>query len=112
MLCDITLAFISMNENILIPVVLVPLAILLLILDFTRQIAILTQWAIENGFKILDSERRFFRRGPFFWTTSRGRVVYYVRVKAEDGEIRSGWVRCGNWWLGVFINQAEVRWDE
>lgn len=101
-----------MNENLLIPVVLVPLAILLLIVEFTRPIAILNQWASENRFAILNSERRYIRRGPFFWTTSRGQVVYYVRVQAETGEIKSGWVRCGNWWLGVFVNQAEVRWDE
>lgn len=101
-----------MNESILIPVALAFLAIVFLVLEITRPIEILNQWAGDNSFEILNYERRYVRRGPFFWTTSRGQVVYYVCVKAENGEIRSGWVRCGNWWLGLWINEADVRWDD
>jgi hypothetical protein len=28
------------------------------------------------------------------------------------GGVRSGWVRCGSWWLGLLSDQVEVRWDQ
>src|SRR5262249_35973173 len=54
--------------------------------------------------------RNFFR-GPFFWTSSKGQTVYRVTVEVK-GAVRTGWVRCGSWWLGLRSEQVEVRWDE
>jgi hypothetical protein len=79
--------------------------------NISRSRTLLRGWAAQNGFEILHSEFRFFRRGPFFWTTSKGQTVYYVRVRDAEGQTRSGWVRCGSWWLGLCSNKTEARWN-
>jgi len=79
---------------------------------FSRSRLVLEQWAAKQGFQILHSEYRNLFRGPFFWTTSRGQTVYYVRVRDRRGIERSGWVRCGGWFFGLMTNKAEVRWED
>jgi hypothetical protein len=79
---------------------------------FSRSKALLKQWASENGFELLHSEYRNFFKGPFFWTTSRGQTVYYVQVSDSAGNVRSGWVRCGSWWMGLMSDKTEVRWED
>jgi hypothetical protein len=79
---------------------------------YSRSRAVLEQWAAQNGYQIVNSEYRTFRRGPFLWSTSKGQTVYYVEVYDQQGNRRSGWVRCGSWWMGLWNDQAEVRWDE
>lgn len=77
-----------------------------------RSGSVLEQWAKDNGFEILSSEYRHLFRGPFFWTTSKGQTVYYVRVRSHDGDERTGWVRCGGFFFGLLSDRAEVRWEE
>ena len=79
---------------------------------YSRSRSVLEQWANEHGFEILHSEYRTLFRGPFFWTTSRGQTVYYVRVRDRQGTEHTGWVRCGGWFLGLMTNKAEVRWEK
>ena len=79
--------------------------------NFSRSRALLRQWAQENGYEILESHYRVFRKGPFFWTSSRGQTVYYVKTRDRQGYLRSGWVRCGSWWWGLWSDQTEVRWE-
>jgi hypothetical protein len=86
-------------------------AIAMLVFHFTRAESILEQWAEENGYEILSSERRWLG-GAFWWRKSEDQEVFYVTVRMHDGEIRRGWVRCGGWILGMLSNQAEVEWDE
>ena len=81
----------------------------------SRAKAILDSWAIAGGFQILDFKKRYLiGTGPFkWWTNSRNQIIYWVSVRDAAGRERSGWVRCGSYWGGVwFSNQAEVRWDE
>ena len=77
-----------------------------------RSQTILQRWADENGYQIVASEHRLFRRGPFLWTTSRGQTVYHVTVMDATGQTHRGHVRCGSFWLGLWREQAEVRWEE
>jgi hypothetical protein len=51
------------------------------------------------------------RRGPCFFNSARGQVVYTVTVLDGMGRERKGWVKVGSWLLGTFSSQAEVRWD-
>ena len=94
----------------------IPLVVLIvvgsLVWHFSRSRSLLEQWATANGFQILDSEYRSFRRGPFFWTTSKSQTVYYVKVRDREGRTHSGWVRCGSWFLGLWSDRTEVRWDD
>ena len=79
---------------------------------FSRSRSVLEQWAQANGYEILHSEYRNLFRGPFFWTSSKGQTVYYVKVRDRAGHERSGWVRCGGFWAGLFSDKAEVRWED
>ena len=78
----------------------------------SRSISVLENWARENNFDILEREQRLWFKGPFFWTTSRGQTVYHVTVRDNNGAVRSGWVRCGGWFLGLMSDHAEVRWEQ
>ena len=78
----------------------------------SRSRSVIELWAEANQFQIISSEERYFSRGPFFWTTSKGQTVYYITVRDAAGHLRSGWIRCGSWWGGLFSDQAEVRWDD
>ncbi len=101
--------------TILVVAVIIVVAVILVVFPrviFPRSRRILESWAAENDYGILSSELRWMRRGPFFITTSKNQVVYYVEVETSDGTVKRGWVRCGGWWRGVFVDKAEVRWDE
>jgi hypothetical protein len=78
----------------------------------TRARTILKRWANSNGYRIVEQQRRHLRRGPFFWTTGKGQVVYRIVAESLDGQIRHGYVRCGGIFLGVLSDHAEVRWDK
>ena len=103
-----------MNDGIQILAILavVAFAACLITWHFSRSRSVLEQWAHDHGFRILHSEYRNFSKGPFFWTSSKGQTVYYVTVRDGSGNVRSGWVRCGGWLLGLMSDKAEVRWDD
>ena len=88
------------------------LAIASIAWHFRRSRSLLDRWAEGNEFRILQSEYRHIFRGPFFWTSSKGQTVYRVTVEDRAGNVRSGWVRCGGWWLGLWSDNVEARWDE
>jgi len=79
---------------------------------FGRSNSLLHQWAARNGYRIIRQEYRNFFKGPFFWASTQGQTVYYVVVEDSGGNRRSGWLRCGGWWLGLFSDNVEVRWDD
>jgi hypothetical protein len=91
---------------------MIVLVILVYVWHFSKSRSLLDQWASDNGYDLLRREYRVLRRGPFFWSTSRGQTVYYVEVRDRQGHIRSGWVRCGSWWIGLLSDKVEVRWED
>ena len=72
----------------------------------TRSKQLVAKWADENGYGLLAAQYSWFLRGPYFWS-SRGQVIYRVQVRDEMGLVRSGWVRCGSWFAGVFSDKVE-----
>jgi hypothetical protein len=78
---------------------------------YSRSESMIDSWAIGEGFTLLERKLCWVVRGPFFWTTSKNQTVYRVTVGMRDGNIRSGWVRCGGWLLGLLEDRVEVRWD-
>ena len=108
--------FLFAQVNDILPVILIFAVVILAIVAFTwhrsRSQSMLEQWAKENGLRILSSERRFWRRGPYFWGTSKGQDVYYVVVEDAAGQTRSGYVRVGSWILGMLSYNARVVWDD
>ncbi len=83
-----------------------------LVLHYRKAAALLRRWADENGFTLVQQERREFRRGPFFWSSSKDQVVYYVTVRDRGGRLRHVWVRVGSWFLGIMSDKTEVKWDD
>ena len=79
---------------------------------YGRSAAILQKWADDDGYQIVEKELRHFFKGPFFFTASKNQTVYRVTVIDKAGQERSGWVKCGGWWFGMWTDQAKVRWDE
>jgi hypothetical protein len=70
------------------------------------------EWARQQGLQIVASEFRWWRRGPFFWKSSRNQTVLYATVRLPDGSVRAAFIRCGSWWLGVLQDRLEVKWAE
>ena len=79
---------------------------------FSRSASLLEQWAGKNGYRIVSSEYCYLRKGPFFWTSSRGQTVYYVTLEDVQGNQQHGWVRCGSWFFGLLSDNVEVRWED
>ena len=80
--------------------------------QFSRGSGMLEEWAAESGYRIVDSQYRMLARGPFFWTTSKGQSVYRITVADAQGRTRSGYARCGSFFLGLWSDKVEVRWDD
>jgi len=78
---------------------------------FSRSELLLEKWANENRYQLLHAEYRSIRKRPFLWS-AKGQAVYRVEIRDEQGNNRKGWVRCGNWLLGVFANEVKVKWDD
>jgi hypothetical protein len=96
----------------LIIAVVAGLALLSIWWTISRSRSILENWAARNGFQIEDAHLCWLWRGPFFWTSSKGQAVYRVIIYDAEGRMRQGWVRCGNFWWGIFVDEADVRWDD
>ena len=96
----------------LLPLLFTAFGIAYILFFYSRSKSILKKWAVDNGYKILHDDLRLFMRGPYFWTASRGQTVYYVHVRDHAGNERRGYVRCGDWILGILCNRADVRWDD
>ena len=103
-----------MNEQVfggLAIAVLVGFVAFVIYIRMRRARDMLEGWAEENGYEILESEHRLFRKGPYIWS-GRGQVVYRVWVRDREGVERLGWVRCGSWWGGDLVDKVESQCDE
>jgi hypothetical protein len=65
----------------------------------------------HDGYAVVRLERRFFRLGPLFSTTTRGQIVYRVIVRDDGGRQRTGWARWGRTWLPK-PDTLELQWDD
>ncbi len=88
------------------------MGVLSLVWHFHRSQTLLERWARESGLRVVSREYRWFFKGPFFWTSSRGQTVYYVTVEDDAGRRRTGWVRCGGWFLGLLSDHVDVAWED
>jgi hypothetical protein len=79
---------------------------------YRRADQILQNWAARNRVRILSSETRHLRRGPFWWSTSDSQVVLYVHVRDESGRERKGYLRLGSFMGGMLTDQVDVGWDD
>jgi hypothetical protein len=82
-----------------------------LVLMFLRARQILETWAEENGYEILSSDLRLLSRGPYSWTLFGKQWVFHVTVRDSERTVRTGFVKCGSFWWGIWVNRAEAKWD-
>ena len=68
-------------------------------------------WATAQGLRILERQTCWFFKGPFFWTTSRSQLVYYVTVMDGAGVTRRAYVRLGGWMFGLLSDRVDVKWE-
>lgn len=99
----------AMGKNIVI--LGVAIIVVLMVLMFSRARQILANWARENGYEVLSSEMRFLSRGPYKYTLFGKQWVFHVVVRASDGTVRTGYVKCGSFFWGIFVNRAEAKLD-
>jgi hypothetical protein len=99
-----------MNES---SILLIPASIIVcyVIWFYRRSASMLQQWGASNGFTLLHSASRNFRRGPLLWSSSKHQAVYFVRVRDQEGRERSGWLCLGGYWAGLFKYEATMKWE-
>jgi hypothetical protein len=93
-------------------ILIAAIVVLSFVWSASRGKSMLEGWARENGYHIVFREECWFFRGPFFWTTSKGQKVYRVMIEDREGTYRNGYVRVGGWWLGLWSDHVEARWDD
>ena len=90
---------------------LIALVIAASIAHHKRGRSMLEDWAARNGFALISAEECWLWRGPFWLRSGKGNVVYRVTVRDRDGLQRSGYVRCGGFFLGMWSDAVAVEWD-
>lgn len=70
------------------------------------------RWARDNDYRIVASEYRFWREGPFWWRSTDSQIVQRITVKDRYGNERSGYMRSGHWLFGLWNDNVDVEWDE
>jgi len=97
------------EKNIIIGLIAVCLVALFTAWHWFRSRVLLKQWARANGFELVQMSIPWFKSSPF-WISKR-QEVYLIRVRDHRGRERSGWAKCGDFWLGFLVNEVEVEWD-
>ena len=101
-----------MEGYLLIIIVLaVPINIAFTVWHYRRANNLLEDWAARNDYCIIHKEYRWFCRGPFFWFTSNGQIVFRIEVVDSDDQRQDAFVRVGSYWLGMWSKNMEVSWD-
>jgi hypothetical protein len=77
-----------------------------------RDMRILRQWAEENRFELLRvREKAFLEATPFSYWTRQYQQIYFVKIRAYDGQERSGWVRFGCLFGSWDSEDVLPKWD-
>lgn len=69
------------------------------------------QWAQKRGLVLLMSDDASLDN-PFRQGTSKLQHIFRVRVRRQDGSVRSGYVKCGSVYSGLFSDYTEEFWDD
>jgi len=73
---------------------------------------VVENWAKKEGYKIIDSELRWVKTGPFFLSgTSRQQRVFLVTLGSKEGKKKKAWIRVGGYVLGLLSDQIDIKWE-
>lgn len=96
-----------------VPIAMAVVAVLAVVTHFWRAKVLLDRWAARSGYTITSAQYRFLRKGPFFLRSGKGNAVYRIAVVDRQGYVRSGYARCGGYWLGMWLtDDVTVEWDD
>ena len=71
------------------------------------------QWAAENGFRLVSSSYCWFTLGTPFWAANqKNHTLYRITVQDAQNHVMSGYALCGGFWLGLWSDRVEVKWDQ
>lgn len=79
--------------------------------QFVRSRQVLQTWAESKSYDLLEADRCWLWRGPFWLRSNQGQQVFRVLVKDGEGRTRRGHVRVGGWFRGLFSDEVSVAWD-
>ena len=97
------------------PILFILVLVILVVLSTSwhssRGRELLDGWAAREGYVLETAEYCWFGRGPFWWRSGKGNVVYRVVARDREGVVRHGYVRCGGMFLGLLSDEVAVAWD-
>ena len=69
-------------------------------------------WLNNNQFRLIAIERRYLRRGPYLWKSSKAQVIFRIYLTNNEDEEKIAWVKCGSYFKGAaFSDDLEVIFD-
>ena len=89
-------------------VVVACFAIMFSVMRYDKGRQLLEDWARDNGYTLIECQRRTLFRGPYFLTTSKSQLVYQIVVEDAAGVRRSGYARVGGYMLGMLSDKVDV----
>ena len=89
------------------------LVIILLHIKQTQRSKVnLEIWLNNNQFRLISVERRYLRRGPYLWKSSKGQVIFRISLANNENEEKIAWVKCGSYFKGAaFSDDIDVIFD-
>jgi hypothetical protein len=73
---------------------------------------VVSNWAKSKNQTIEKLEIRWFKKGPFFGTTSSGQLVFFATVKNREGKLRNVYIRVGGFFSGFLSDEKDVMWED
>lgn len=71
------------------------------------------KWQTANNFEVIRRETVSAGQTPFpKLSMSKDETFYHVQVKTQDGQIKSGWVRCAGKFTALLSAPSEAVWDQ
>jgi hypothetical protein len=74
-----------------------------------QSLRIVQHWAGVYGFEIL---RQLPTHSGPFPVRSRNQLAYEVDIRDREGRVRTGWVLCGGFFLGMRASKIDVVWSD
>jgi hypothetical protein len=75
-----------------------------------RSRFLLKKWAKEHGFELVRMDQKKLYLSPFPFP-SKHQEIFHIRVRDNKGRERTGWAKCGGFWLGFLVDKIEVEWN-
>lgn len=79
--------------------------------QYSKADRLLETWAARNNYELIEKQDANFGDGPMGRRGSKTYVKYRIKVKDDNGNIKTGIVFLGNENTGVLSDEVRVEWD-